>query len=44
MRPDKATRRGWPKKVVGGALVLLGLAGIGLPNSQAQLRYSGGFV
>lgn len=44
MRPDKATRRGWPKKVVGGALVLLGLAGIGLSNSQAQLRYSGGFV
>ncbi|HEY7156364.1 MAG TPA: TIGR03000 domain-containing protein [Gemmataceae bacterium] len=41
---DATTRRQWRKKVAGGALVLLGLAGIGLPNSRAQLRYSGGFV
>lgn len=35
---DVMTRRGWRKITIGGAFVLLGLAGIGLPHSWAQSR------
>jgi uncharacterized protein (TIGR03000 family) len=41
---DAATRKLWWRKAVIGTWVVLALAAIGLPNSQAQMRYSGGFV
>jgi uncharacterized protein (TIGR03000 family) len=44
MGANDATRKPWWRKVVAGILVALGLAAIGLPNSQAQMRYSGGFI
>jgi uncharacterized protein (TIGR03000 family) len=40
---DPTTGSRWPKRV-GAALVLLGLAGIGLQEGQAQMYFSGGFV
>jgi len=44
MRSDDATTTPWRKKMVEGALGLLILAGIGLPNAWAQLEYDGGYV
>jgi uncharacterized protein (TIGR03000 family) len=44
MRNGNAATARWWKKLVGGALALLCLAGTGLPNSWAQLEYNGGFV
>jgi uncharacterized protein (TIGR03000 family) len=45
MRHHDATAAGrWRKFVLGGSLVLLGLAAGGLPDSHAQMYYSGGFT
>lgn len=44
MQANDATKNSWRRKIVAGALIVLGLAAIGLPNSQAQMDYSGGFV
>jgi uncharacterized protein (TIGR03000 family) len=45
MRANNAmTRNLWRRKVAAGVLIVLGFAAIGLPNSPAQMTYSGGFV
>jgi uncharacterized protein (TIGR03000 family) len=44
MRAYNATRKQWRRKIIAGALIVLGLAVIGLPNGQAQMRYNGGFI
>jgi uncharacterized protein (TIGR03000 family) len=44
MRIDDATTRiRWRRKAVLGALVVLGLVGVGVPNGRAQMRYNGGY-
>jgi uncharacterized protein (TIGR03000 family) len=40
---SKTMARRWLKKVLTGFMLLSGLAVVGLPNSYAQMRYSGGF-
>jgi uncharacterized protein (TIGR03000 family) len=45
MRYHEATTAGrWRKIILDGSLVLLGLTAAGLPDSHAQMSYSGGFI
>jgi uncharacterized protein (TIGR03000 family) len=46
MRRDNDATRGrqWRRIVLGRSLILLALAGAGLPESHAQMRYNGGYI